>query len=138
MVTAAKNGPKAFGMRDEKDVMSVVLDPGLGIEFVRFVFPDILGRPMDFTIPSGELERAFAEGKGFDGSSIAGFVRIEESDLVIKTDPRTLRLLPWVYQGFEESVRWREAVIFGDILTPNGRPYEGDSRGALKRALAGA
>ncbi len=138
MVPATQTGPKAFGMRDEKDVLSAVLDPGQGIEFVRFVFPDILGRPMDFTIPGGELERAFAEGKGFDGSSIAGFVRIEESDLIIKPDPRTFRLLPWVYRGFEESVRWREALIFGDILMPDGKPYEGDSRGALKRALAGA
>ena len=138
MVPTAKNGPKAFGMRDEKDVLSAVLDPGQGIEFVRFVFPDILGRPMDFTIPGGELEAAFAEGKGFDGSSIAGFVRIEESDLIIKPDPRTFRLLPWVYQGFEESVHWREAVMFGDILTPQGRPYEGDSRGVLKRTLSGA
>jgi glutamine synthetase len=129
---------KSFGMRDEKDVLSVVLDPAGGIEFIRLVFPDILGRPMDFTFPSSELDKAFTEGKGFDGSSIAGFVRIEESDLIIKPDPATFRLLPWEYKGFEEGIRWREAVMFGDILTPDGRPYVGDSRGALKRTLARA
>jgi len=138
MATAAKSSLKAFGMRDEKDVLGAVLDPGQEIEFIRLVFPDILGRPMDFAIPANELERAFSEGKGFDGSSVAGFVRIEESDLVIKPDPKTFRLLPWVYRGFEEGVRWREAVMFGDILTPEGRPYVGDSRAVLKETLAKA
>lgn len=138
MATAAKGSFKAFGMRDEKDVLSTVLDPAQGIEFVRLVFPDILGRPMDFSIPSCELEKAFTEGKGFDGSSVAGFVRIEESDLVIKPDPKTFRLLPWVYKGFEEGVCWREAVMFGDILTPEGELYVGDSRTVLKQTLARA
>ncbi|MGD1009251.1 MAG: glutamine synthetase family protein [Candidatus Aminicenantales bacterium] len=138
MATAAKSSLKAFGMRDEKDVLGAVLDPGREIEFIRFIFPDILGRPMDFAIPVCELERAFSEGKGFDGSSVAGFVRIEESDLVIKPDPTTFRVLPWVYSGFEEGVRWREAVIFGDILTPEGKPYVGDSRAVLKETLAKA
>lgn len=138
MATAEKSSLKTFGMRDEKDVLGAVRDPGQEIEFIRFVFPDILGRPMDFAIPVCELERAFSEGKGFDGSSVAGFVRIEESDLVIKPDPRTFRVLPWVYRGFEEGVRWREAVIFGDILTPEGKPYVGDSRAVLKETLAKA
>jgi glutamine synthetase len=138
MAMPATNSLKAFGMRDEKDVLGAVLDPGHEIEFIRIVFPDILGRPMDFAIPASELEKAFSEGKGFDGSSVAGFVRIEESDLVIKPDPRTFRLLPWVYKGFEEGVRWREAVIFGDILTPEGKPYVGDSRAVLKETLAKA
>ncbi len=138
MVPKGDITPKAFGMRDEKDVLGVVLDPAAGIEFIRLVFPDILGRPMDFTFPGSELDKAFSEGKGFDGSSIAGFVRIEESDLVIKPDPTTFRLLPWEYKGFEEGVHWREAVMFGDILTPDGHPYVGDSRGVLKKTLAGA
>ena len=138
MVPTAKSSPKTFGMRDEKDVLSAVLDPARGIEFIRIVFPDILGRPMDFTFPSSELEKAFGEGKGFDGSSVAGFVRIEESDLIIKPDPTTFRLRPWEYKGFEEGIRWREAVMFGDILTPDGTPYVGDSRGVLKRGVARA
>ena len=99
------------------------------------MFPDILGRPMDFAFPSSELAKAFQEGKGFDGSSVEGFVRIEESDLVIKPDPTTFRILPWEYRGFDDQVRWREGILFGDILTPDGKPYEGDARGRLKTAL---
>ena len=129
---------RRFGTRDEKDVLAVVRDPASDVQFIRFFFPDILGRQMDFTIPACELDAAFKEGKGFDGSSIAGFVRIEESDLVIKPDPKTFRILPWTYVGFDESIRWREAVMFGDILTPGGAPYEGDSRGALKRVVSRA
>ena len=91
MVSTNNKGLKAFGMRDEKDVLGTVMDPAHGIEFIRVIFPDILGRPMDFTFPSVELEKTFSEGKGFDGSSVAGFVRIEESDLIIKPDPKTNR-----------------------------------------------
>jgi len=129
---------KTFGTRDEKDVLAVVREADANIRFIRLFFPDILGRQMDFTIPASELPAAFKEGKGFDGSSIAGFVRIEESDLIIKPDPRTFRVLPWTYQGFAEGVHWREAVMFGDILTPDGSAYEGDSRAMLKRALGRA
>ena len=137
MAQAARaTGFKAFGTRDEKDVLAVLRDPANEIQFIRLIFPDILGRQMDFTIPASELVSAFKDGKGFDGSSIAGFVRIEESDLVIKPDPRTFRVLPWTYQGFAPDIHWREAVMFGDILTPDGAVYEGDSRAALKRVLA--
>ncbi len=132
-------GPlKAYGMRDEHDVLSLVNDPSSGISFIRFIFPDILGRPMDFTIPASELAAAFADGKGFDGSSVAGFVRIEESDLVIRPDAKTFRLLPWEYKGFDEGIRWREAVVFGDILNSKRESFQGDCRGVLKKALARA
>lgn len=124
-----------FGLNSKKDVMEVVKNPVLNIEFVRIMFSDILGRPMDFSIPRAELEKAFEEGKGFDGSSIEGFVRIEESDLVIVPDPRTFRILPWTYQGFEPELRWREAIMFGDIYTPDGKHYSGDSRYVLKKTL---
>jgi glutamine synthetase len=135
-MTETKKGTfKSFGCKTEKEVLDIILDPGNGIEFVRVMFPDILGRPMDFAFPSSELGKAFKEGKGFDGSSVEGFVRIEESDLVIKPDPATFRVLPWEYKGFDDQVRWREAILFGDILTPEGEPYEGDSRQVLKKAL---
>ena len=127
-----------FGFTSEEEVLKAVLDPAHKIEFIRIIFPDILGRPMDFSFPSAELEKAFAEGKGFDGSSVEGFVRIEESDLNIKPDPTTCRVLPWEYQGFAPGTTWREAIMFGDILTPDGKPYLGDSRYALKRALRAA
>jgi len=126
---------KSFGYESEEDVLSVVLNPENNIEFIRIMFPDILGRGMNFTIPSSELEKAFKDGKGFDGSSIEGFVRIEESDLVIKPDAKTFRLLPWEYKGFNNGLHWREAVMFGDILKPDGSPYEGDSRYILKRVM---
>jgi len=129
---------KAYGTRDAQDVLAVLRDPASDVQFIRLIFPDILGRQMDFTIPASELGAAFKEGKGFDGSSIAGFVRIEESDLVIKPDPTTFRVLPWTYEGFAAGTRWREAVMFGDVLTPDGSVYAGDSRAALKRVLAQA
>ena len=74
---------KRFGFESQDEVLRVILDPGNKIEFVRIMFSDILGRPMDFSIPVSELGGAFREGKGFDGSSVEGFVRIEESHLVI-------------------------------------------------------
>ncbi len=126
---------KRFGFESQEEVLDAVRNPANKIEFVRIMFSDILGRPMDFSIPGSELDEAFAEGKGFDGSSVEGFVRIEESDLIIKPDPRTFRVLPWDYHGFEENIRWREGVAFGDIYTPEGKPYEGDSRHVLKRVL---
>jgi glutamine synthetase len=129
---------KAFGTRDAKDVLAVLREPGNDIQFIRLFFADILGRQMDFTIPASEVGPAFEDGKGFDGSSVAGFVRIEESDLIIKPDPRTFRALPWTYEGFAPAIRWREAVMFGDILNPGGSVYAGDSRAALKRVLAKA
>jgi len=135
MAITANGQGKNFGFKTEKEVLETVLNPANKIEFIRVIFPDILGRQMDFSFPSGELAKAFQEGKGFDGSSVEGFVRIEESDLIIKPDPTTFRLLPWLYRGFDEEMTWREAVMFGDILTPEGEHYEGDTRFVLKRAL---
>ncbi|MFW6129321.1 MAG: glutamine synthetase family protein [Candidatus Aminicenantaceae bacterium] len=126
---------KNFGYKTEKEVLKTILNPLSKIEFVRIIFPDILGRQMDFTIPSNEVEKAFQEGKGFDGSSVEGFVRIEESDLIIKPDPKTFRILPWEYKGFDEHTTWKEAIMFGDIFTPEKKHYKCDSRFILKRAL---
>ena len=135
MAIAAMDQIKNFGFKTEKEVLETVLNPTHRIEFIRVMFPDILGRQMDFSFPTSELQKAFQEGKGFDGSSVEGFVRIEESDLVIKPDPTTFRVLPWHYRGFDEGTLWREAIMFGDILTPEGEPYEGDTRYVLKKAL---
>ena len=132
---AAKHG---YGFETEKEVLDYVQDPANRVEFIRVVFADILGRQMDFSLPTHELEAAFRDGKGFDGSSVEGFVRIEESDLIIKPEARTFRLLPWEYRGFSPDVTWREGIMFGDILTPDGRHYEGDSRYTLKKTLAQA
>ncbi len=124
-----------FGFKSEDEVLRYVRTPTRNVEFIRVIFPDILGRPMDFAFPREELETAFRDGKGFDGSSIEGFVRIEESDLVIRPEARTFRVLPWDYTGFQPNTRWREGVMFGDIFTPEGKPYQADTRRILKEAL---
>ena len=66
-----------------------------GIRFVRLWFTDVLGFLKSFTITSQELEGAFAEGMGFDGSSIEGFTRIQESDMIAIPDPATFQIIPW-------------------------------------------
>jgi glutamine synthetase len=135
MTQESQKNLKRYGFENQEDVLDTVNNPSSKIEFVRIMFSDILGRPMDFSIPSSELNEAFQKGKGFDGSSVEGFVRIEESDLVIKPDPKTFRILPWEYTGFDKSNSWREGISFGDIYTPEGKPYEGDSRYVLKKVL---
>jgi len=102
------------------------------IEFVRFWFTDIFGVLKSFAVGKDELEEAFEQGMGFDGSSITGFNRIEESDMVAMPDPSTFKLLPW--RGPDHKV----GRVFCDVLTPDGAPYEGDPRFVMKRALARA
>jgi glutamine synthetase len=136
MSQTPKAGLRYYGYEDEEDVLATVSDRRNHIEFIRVIFPDILGRHMEFTIPFYELEKAFQEGKGFDGSSVEGFVRIEESDLLIRPEAQTFRVLPWEYAGFNDETQWREAIMFGDILLPEGSPFEGDSRYILKKTLA--
>jgi len=130
-----QTGIKRYGFDNQEEVLNAVNDPSNKIEFVRIMFSDILGRPMDFSIPGSELRGAFLDGKGFDGSSVEGFVRIEESDLIIKPDPKTFRVLPWEYKGFDESTAWREGILFGDIYSPDGKPYLGDCRSVLKKVI---
>ncbi|MEO0230643.1 MAG: glutamine synthetase family protein [candidate division WOR-3 bacterium] len=103
------------------------------VKFVRFLFPDVLGRLMSFTVPSNEMESAFDEGKGFDGSSVEGFARIYESDLVFLPDPSTFRVIPWEYNF--AGVKWYEALVFGDIFDSKGNHFPGDSRFVLKRTI---
>jgi glutamine synthetase len=100
------------------------------VRFVRLWFTDILGIPKSFAINVNELDGAFSEGMGFDGSSITGFQKIHESDMVIRPDPATFRIIPWRQQ--ENAV----ARMFCDILNPDSTPYEGDPRQVLKRNLA--
>ena len=101
-----------------------------GVKFVGLWFTDILGRLKCVTISVSELEAAFDEGMGFDGSSIKGFARIDESDMLAKPDPATFKIVPW--RAKEDAV----ARMFCDILEPDGTPYKGDPRYVLKRNLA--
>ena len=99
-----------------------------GIRFIRLWFTDVLGFLKSFAITPQELETAFTEGMGFDGSSIEGFARIQESDMVAKPDPATFQIIPW---KSEEHV----ARMFCDVLTPEGRAAGSDPRAVLKRQL---
>ena len=104
-----------------------------GVTFIKLWFTDLLGFAKSFTITADELENALEEGMGFDGSSIQGFARIDESDMIAKPDVSTFTILPWRPQG-EASV----ARMFCDIFEPDGTPYKGDPRYVLKRNLNAA
>ncbi|MBU0533607.1 MAG: glutamine synthetase family protein [Candidatus Omnitrophica bacterium] len=100
------------------------------IRFIRLWFTDILGFLKSFAITIDELEEALYEGKGFDGSSIEGFARIDESDMVALPDPDTFVILPW---GPSSDIK--VARMFCDIKNPDGSAYDGDPRYVLKRIL---
>jgi len=99
------------------------------ISFIQFWFTDVLGRLKSFNITPSELDEGMDEGMGFDGASIEGFARIHESDMIAKPDPTTFQLIPW--RPGDRPV----ARMFCDILNPDGTPYDGCPRWALKRML---
>ncbi len=111
----------------KEDVIKIVKDKN--IKFIKLWFVDILGQIKSFAITPEELENALSEGMGFDGSSIEGFARIFESDLVAMPDPTTFSILPW--RSEEHTV----ARMFVDICTPDGKPYIGDTRYILKKNI---
>lgn len=117
-----------MAVKDKEYVMRQVKERN--VRFIRCWFTDVLGMLKSFSISPAELEGALDEGMGFDGSSIEGFARIEESDMVARPDPSTFAILPW-RSGNGISV----ARMFCDILTPDGEPYEGDPRYILKCQL---
>lgn len=110
-----------------EDVLKIVAENE--VSFIQFWFTDVLGQLKSFAVTPEELSLAFSEGMGFDGSSIEGFARIEESDMVAIPDPTTFQLLPWRPQDKPA------ARMFCDILNPDGTPYDGDPRYVLKRIL---
>ncbi|NYI71975.1 glutamine synthetase [Naumannella cuiyingiana] len=99
------------------------------IRFVRLWFTDVLGFLKSVAIAPAELEGAFAEGIGFDGSAIEGLARVHESDMVAHPDPTTFQVLPW--RGAEAGT----ARMFCDIKLPDGSPSYADPRFVLKRAM---
>ncbi|MBM3156931.1 MAG: glutamine synthetase [Chloroflexi bacterium] len=99
------------------------------IKFVRLWFTDIIGFLKSFAITVDELEVALEDGMGFDGSSIEGFARIDESDMMALPDPSTFQIIPW---SPKES---RAARMFCDIYWPGGKVFEGDPRYVLKKNL---
>lgn len=117
-----------IAMMDNEYVLKTAKEHG--VKFIRLWFTDILGSLKSFAITSSELEKALSEGMGFDGSSIEGFVRIDESDMIAKPDPDTFQILPWRSKS-DCSV----ARIFCNITYPDGSPYEGDPRYVLRKTL---
>ena len=102
------------------------------IRFIRLWFTDVLGTLKSVAIAPAELEGAFAEGIGFDGSAIEGFTRVYEADMLAKPDPSTFQVLPW------RGERPGTGRMFCDILLPDGSPSLSDSRQVLQRTLARA
>ena len=99
------------------------------VKFIRLWFTDILGSLKSFAITVGELEKAMEKGMSFDGSSIEGFARIDESDMIAMPDPSTFVILPWRPQ------QQRVARMICDVQLPSGEPFEGDPRHVLRRQL---
>ncbi len=121
MVVKSKEGSKEYILKTAKEH---------DVKFIRLWFTDILGMLKSFAITVEELGGALEQGMGFDGSSIQGFARIDESDMVALPDPDTFQLLPWRPREHHAVAR-----MFCDILKPGGQPFEGDPRYVLKSNL---
>lgn len=111
----------------KEDIMKIVEEKD--VKFIRLQFTDVLGRLKNVAITSSQLEKALDNKIMFDGSSIEGFVRIEESDMYLRPDPDSFAILPW--RPKEDSV----ARMICDVYDPEGNPFMGDPRYCLKRAL---
>ena len=113
-----------------KDVLEIARKHN--VRFLRLQFTDILGVNKNVEIPASQFEKGLAGDIMFDGSSIEGFVRIEESDMLLAPDLSTFRIFPW---GDPDS---RVGRLICDINMPDGTPFAGDPRGALKRMIGDA
>ena len=100
-----------------------------GVQYVSLQFTDVTGAVKSVDAPLPQLEEAIENGLWFDGSSIEGFTRIQESDMLLRPDLDTYAVLPWT------PVDLRRGRIFCDIFRPDGTPFEGDPRGTLRRQL---
>ncbi len=117
--------------RDKEYVLNQARE--LGVRFIRMWFTDILGFLKSFAITIEELDTALYDGHIFDGSSIEGFTRIEESDMFAHPDPTTFCVLPW-----RPKKGGAVARMFCDIRQADDSPYEGDPRFVLRRSLEAA
>ena len=112
---------------DSNDLKSRIKEDG--VKFVSLQFTDVTGTVKSVDIPAHRVGDAMQDGVWFDGSSVEGFARIQESDMRLVIDPNTYAVLPWTP---EEARRGR---VFCDIYMPDGTPFEGDPRFILKRLL---
>jgi glutamine synthetase len=101
-----------------------------GVKFISYQFTDVTGAVKSVDAPVNQLQSYLDDGIWFDGSSVEGFARIQESDMRLVIDPDTYAVLPW------SPAETRRARLFCDIVTTDGQPFEGDPRGALKRMIA--
>ncbi|MBD7964195.1 MULTISPECIES: type I glutamate--ammonia ligase [Fictibacillus] len=111
----------------KEDILRMVKEEN--VRFIRLQFTDLLGVIKNVEIPIGQLEKALENKMMFDGSSIEGFVRIEESDMNLYPDLDTFMIFPWT------SEKGKVARLICDIFMPDGNPFDGDPRGILKRVL---
>ena len=111
----------------KEDIIKIVRDEK--VEFIRLQFTDIFGMLKNVSITAKQLEKALDNQCMFDGSSIEGFVRIEESDMYLSPDTDSFVILPW------NSEIGKTARLICDVYTSDGKPFEGDPRHVLKRAL---
>jgi glutamine synthetase len=125
---ATKGAKSGDVTKDGEYVLKMASD--LNVRFVRLWFTDVLGRLKSFAITIDELEGALTDGMGFDGSSIEGFARIWESDMMAHPDPSTFQMVPW-----RAAEKGAVARMFCDIKKTDGTPFEGDPRYVLKRNL---
>lgn len=116
-----------MGRYSKEDILRLVKE--LDVKFIRLQFTDIFGTLKNVAITSEQLEKALDNKCMFDGSSIEGFVRIEESDMYLAPDPSSFAVFPWRPQP------GRVARLICDVLNPDGTPFSGDPRYVLKRAL---
>ncbi len=112
------------------DVLEFIEDND--VKFIRLAFCDIFGMQKNISILPGELMRAFSDGICFDASALAGFMKVESSDLLLFPDPSTLCVLPW------RPSTGRVVRFFCDIRYPDGRAFEGDGRNLLRQAVQAA
>ncbi len=119
------------GMDKQRDFVLRTIEER-GVKFVRLWFTDVVGTLKMVAVAPAEVEGAFAEGLGFDGSAIEGFSRAYEADVLAHPDPTTFQILPW--RGEVDPT----ARMFCDITTPDGQPAAADPRHVLKRTLAKA
>jgi glutamine synthetase len=112
---------------DNKELLERVEQDG--VSFISLQFTDVYGSVKSVDIPIDRLIPALESGVWFDGSSVEGFARIQESDMLLILDPLTYAVLPW------SPPEMRRARIFCDIYQPDGNPFPGDPRGTLKRTL---
>ena len=108
----------------QQDILDFVEDNN--VKFVRFAFCDIFGTQKNIAVLASDLPKALEDGVCFDGSSIAGFMKVEESDLVLRPDLSTVTILPW------RPTEGRVMQFFCDVEKPDGQPFGGNCRGFLR------